>query len=54
MATTLEERGAILDRSRRRRAAAAERAMRRRLDVVIERLVGFERRHPDFLAAERW
>jgi DNA-binding GntR family transcriptional regulator len=48
MARTLEEHGAILDAIERRRAAAAERAMRRHLDVVIERLVNFERRHPDF------
>jgi DNA-binding GntR family transcriptional regulator len=48
MATTLEEHGAILDAIERRRAAAAARAMRRHLDVVIERLVNFERLHPDF------
>ena len=35
-------------RSRGASRAAAERAMRRHLDVVIERLVAFERQHPDF------
>jgi DNA-binding GntR family transcriptional regulator len=48
MATTLDEHHAILDALERRKPAAADRAMRRHLDVVIERLVGFEREHPDF------
>jgi DNA-binding GntR family transcriptional regulator len=48
MGTTLDEHRAILDAIERRRPAAAGRAMRRHLDAVIERLVGFERRHPDF------
>ena len=35
----------------RRKARAAEQAMRRHLDVVMERLTSFERDHPDFFGA---
>ena len=48
MTTTLAEHRAIQQAIAGRKPAAAERAMRRHLDVVIERLVAFERRHPDF------
>jgi DNA-binding GntR family transcriptional regulator len=48
MATTLDEHRAIRDAIGARRPAQADGAMRRHMDVVIERLVNFERAHPDF------
>ena len=48
MATTLAEHRAIHDAIARRKPGPAERAMRHHMDVVIERLVTFERQHPDF------
>ena len=50
MATTLDEHAEIREAIVARRPGQAERAMRRHLDVVIERLTGFERQHPDFFA----
>ena len=43
MTTTLAEHRAIMDAIERRKAAEAGRAMRRHLDVVIERLKAYER-----------
>ncbi len=48
MMTTLTEHRAVLEAIEQRRSALAVRAMRRHLSVVIERLVAFERDHPDF------
>jgi DNA-binding GntR family transcriptional regulator len=48
MGATLDEHRGIGDAIAGRRPAAADRAMRRHLDVVIERLVSFERAHPNF------
>ncbi len=48
MTTTLAEHRAIHEAIELHKPGAAERAMRRHLDVVIERLIAFERRQPDF------
>jgi DNA-binding GntR family transcriptional regulator len=48
MVTTLAEHRAIHAAIAGRSPAAASRTMRRHIDAVIERLTGFERRHPDF------
>jgi GntR family transcriptional regulator, rspAB operon transcriptional repressor len=48
MAATLDEHRAVHEAIAARKAAAAERAMRRHLAVVADRLVAFERDHPDF------
>jgi DNA-binding GntR family transcriptional regulator len=48
MAATLDEHRAIHEAIERRRAGPAGQAMRRHLDAVIDRLVTFERDHPDF------
>jgi DNA-binding GntR family transcriptional regulator len=48
MHATLAEHRAIMDAIERRRPAEAGRAMRRHLDVVIERLTAYERLHPEF------
>ena len=51
MAATLAEHRAIVEAIERRNARAAQQAMRRHLDVVLERLIAFERDHPDFFGA---
>ncbi len=48
MTTTLAEHRAIMEAIEARKPAAAGRAMRRHLDVVIERLEAYERKHPEF------
>ena len=51
MAATLDEHRAIETAIERHKPRAAEQAMRRHLDVVMERLTNFERDHPDFFGA---
>jgi len=48
MAATLAEHRSIHEAIAARMPAAADRAMRRHLDVVVKGLVAFERDHPDF------
>jgi DNA-binding GntR family transcriptional regulator len=48
MASTLKEHRAIFVAVRKRDRQIAERAMRRHIDVVTERLVAFERDHAEF------
>jgi DNA-binding GntR family transcriptional regulator len=48
MEATLAEHRAILEAIEARSPRRAEAAMRRHLDIVLERLIAYERLHPDF------
>jgi DNA-binding GntR family transcriptional regulator len=48
MESTLAEHQAIFDAITNRRPRQAEQAMRTHMDVVLERLIAFEKEHPDF------
>ena len=51
MAATLAEHRAIGEAIASGRPSAADRAMRRHLAVVMDRLTAFEREHPDFFGS---
>jgi len=48
MESTLAEHRAIVEAIGARRVRPAEQAMRMHIDVVLERLIAFEKQHPDF------